>query len=412
MSAADSNKTDTPSQATIKEQLTETLSAYEKTSSSGKGAMCPTTKKSVFPCVVGSEGPFYVSLVTPSIHYTMGGAAINAAAEVLSNHRSSGIFGSRRPVARLFGAGEVTGGVHGNNRLGGNSLLECVVFGRIAGDRAATILQRQCSGISFDDWTTVQLREVREGDVYGHGSKVLRFNLPGSLQPSGLTLGQFVGIRSEWDGRQLVGYYSPITLPNDYGVIGLLARVDKGTLKDWIGSLTPGDTVQIRGFGGLQILRMPSKGCFMFNNTPIRKIAMIAGGTGIAPMLQLIRAALKQPYCTPGNISSLNLVYAAEEFDELTYRNILLQYEADHPKHFNLHFVVNNPPPGWIGGVGFVSEQVLSRHIQRPSADLLVVICGPPVMQRVVKSILQSQGYDMDRVRTVDETSSGPSAKL
>jgi succinate dehydrogenase/fumarate reductase flavoprotein subunit len=71
-SATDSNKSDTPSQATIKEQLTEALSAYEKVAKSGKGAVCPTTNKSVFPCVVGTEGPFYVSLVTPSIHYTMG----------------------------------------------------------------------------------------------------------------------------------------------------------------------------------------------------------------------------------------------------------------------------------------------------------------------------------------------------
>ena len=399
-----------PSVSSLVDSLQSTLAEYRKVSEV-KGAICPKTAKRVFPCVIDTEGPFYVSLVTPSIHYTMGGAAINAAGEILSDHQSSGIFGSRRPIQRLFGAGEVTGGVHGNNRLGGNSLLECVVFGRTAGDRAATILQRHNSGISFDEWSTVQVREIREGDVYGHGSKVLRFNLPGSLQSSGLTLGQFVGIRSEWDGRQLIGYYSPITLPNDYGVIGILARVDKGVLKDWINSLAPGDHVEIRGFGGLQILRMPSKGCFVFNSQPIRKIAMIAGGTGIAPMLQIIRAALKQPYCDAGGIDSLNLIYAAEEYDELTYRNILLKYEEDHSSTFKLHFVVNNPPPGWIGGVGFVSEQVLSKHIQRPSPDLLVVICGPPVMQRVVKSILQAQGYNMDQVRTVDETG-GPSAKL
>lgn len=44
-------------------------------------------------------------------------------------------------VSGLYGAGEVTGGVHGNNRLGGNSLLECAVFGRIAGQNAADMAQ-------------------------------------------------------------------------------------------------------------------------------------------------------------------------------------------------------------------------------------------------------------------------------
>lgn len=71
-----------------------------------------------------------VMIVTPAVHYTMGGVAINTQCQML---RSDGL-----PIPGLFGAGEVTGGLHGNNRLGGNSLLECVVFGRIAGRAAAT----------------------------------------------------------------------------------------------------------------------------------------------------------------------------------------------------------------------------------------------------------------------------------
>jgi hypothetical protein len=108
-------------------RLRETLQQYEQ--SSRNGSLCPLTGKSVFPSVVGPEGPYYVAAVTPTIHYTMGGCRISAGAEVLE--ASSG-----RAIEGLFGAGEVTGGVHGGNRLGGNSLLECVVFGRVAGERA------------------------------------------------------------------------------------------------------------------------------------------------------------------------------------------------------------------------------------------------------------------------------------
>jgi Aspartate oxidase len=61
----------------------------------------------------------------------MGGISINAAGEV--QEKLSGHFGSHRHIRGLYAAGEVTGGVHGNNRLAGNSLLECCVFGRIAG---------------------------------------------------------------------------------------------------------------------------------------------------------------------------------------------------------------------------------------------------------------------------------------
>ncbi len=67
--------------------------------------------------------------VTPSVHYCMGGLAFSERAEVLDT--------AQQPIPGLFAAGEVTGGLHGANRLGGNSLLECVVFGRIAGENAS-----------------------------------------------------------------------------------------------------------------------------------------------------------------------------------------------------------------------------------------------------------------------------------
>ncbi|KAH6629142.1 FAD binding domain-containing protein [Boeremia exigua] len=72
------------------------------------------------------ESVVYVGQVTPIVHYTMGGVLINAQSEVVTEHGA--------PIAGLWGAGEITGGIHGGNRLGGSSLLECVVFGRIAGD--------------------------------------------------------------------------------------------------------------------------------------------------------------------------------------------------------------------------------------------------------------------------------------
>lgn len=65
---------------------------------------------------------FYVGEVTPVVHFCMGGIKISINGEVLKK--------SGTPVRGLFAAGEVTGGVHGANRLGGSSLLECVVFGR------------------------------------------------------------------------------------------------------------------------------------------------------------------------------------------------------------------------------------------------------------------------------------------
>ncbi len=75
------------------------------------------------------KAPFYAIKVTPGIHHTMGGLKIDAEAHVLKANGEK--------ISGLFAAGEVVGGVHGGNRLGGNAVADFVVFGRIAGKSAA-----------------------------------------------------------------------------------------------------------------------------------------------------------------------------------------------------------------------------------------------------------------------------------
>ncbi|ORY01525.1 Flavocytochrome c [Basidiobolus meristosporus CBS 931.73] len=107
------------------EHLTKTLQDYDD---SLHGKLTDPYGKTVFPGSFIDGGPYYYAVITPSIHYTMGGVKINSNTQVL---RSDG-----QPIPGLFAAGEVTGGVHGKNRLAGNSLLECVVYGRISGASA------------------------------------------------------------------------------------------------------------------------------------------------------------------------------------------------------------------------------------------------------------------------------------
>ena len=74
-------------------------------------------------------GPFYVARLWPKVHHTMGGLVIDKNAQVMGF--------DLKPVKGLYAAGEVTGGVHGGVRLGGDAMADCIVFGRIAGKNAA-----------------------------------------------------------------------------------------------------------------------------------------------------------------------------------------------------------------------------------------------------------------------------------
>merc|ERR1711937_906615 len=89
------------------------------------------------------EGPFIAGVVTPVLHYTMGGLGITPEGHLLSTDGST--------IPGVFAAGEIVGGIHGDNRLGGNALTECVVFGRAAGATIAKGLSQQTQGQAADN---------------------------------------------------------------------------------------------------------------------------------------------------------------------------------------------------------------------------------------------------------------------
>uniref|UniRef100_A0A0G4G8H0 fumarate reductase (NADH) n=1 Tax=Chromera velia CCMP2878 TaxID=1169474 RepID=A0A0G4G8H0_9ALVE len=107
--------------------LESTLRRYSESAERGEDSF----GKKVFPVkAFDPNKKVMIAKITPAIHYTMGGLKINPFSQVQGENAE--------PILGLFAAGEVTGGVHGKNRLAGNSLLECVVFGRISGKAAAS----------------------------------------------------------------------------------------------------------------------------------------------------------------------------------------------------------------------------------------------------------------------------------
>ncbi|CAM4465144.1 flavocytochrome c [Shewanella livingstonensis] len=105
--------------------LTETVARYNSLVSSGKDT---DFERPNLPRAL-NEGNYYAIEVTPGVHHTMGGVMIDTKAEVVN--------AQKQVIPGLYGAGEVTGGVHGANRLGGNAISDIITFGRLAGEEAA-----------------------------------------------------------------------------------------------------------------------------------------------------------------------------------------------------------------------------------------------------------------------------------
>ena len=111
------------------EVLKQTMADWKK----GKDAKKDAFGRADMPRDLAT-GPFYAIAVTPAVHHTMGGIKIDSKTQVYDQKGNV--------IPGLFAAGEVTGGVHGGNRLGGNAQADIVVFGRIAGQQAYIFAQQ------------------------------------------------------------------------------------------------------------------------------------------------------------------------------------------------------------------------------------------------------------------------------
>jgi len=164
--------------------LNATFEEYNKNAKDGKDQY---GKKFFQNAPYRTDDYFYVAIVCPVVHYCMGGLRVSPATEVETT--------SGKPIPGLWAAGEVMGGTHGLNRLGGSSLLDCVVFGRVSGVEASRYLLQ--SLIKGDSKAYGRLSNVT-GHL-GSGKTVV------SVDPSS----KRVTIDINWEGGSSVNTPSP-----------------------------------------------------------------------------------------------------------------------------------------------------------------------------------------------------------
>lgn len=105
----------------------------------------------------------------------------------------------------------------------------------------------------------------------------------------------------------------------------------------------------------------------------MKKIGMVAGGTGITPMLQIIRAILKDPK----DKTELWLIFANQTEEDILLRKEL---EAIPKERFHLYFTLDRPPEAWTGGIGFINPDMCRQNLPPPDRDTMLFVCGPPPM--------------------------------
>ncbi|KAI9455846.1 ferredoxin reductase-like C-terminal NADP-linked domain-containing protein [Russula earlei] len=212
---------------------------------------------------------------------------------------------------------------------------------------------------------------LKEKIIVSPNTAIYRFALPHSNDILGLPIGQHISLSAEINGKEIMRSYTPTSSDDDLGHFDLLIKAI--SLATFL-SLKSATKIRVKG----------PKGLFNYSPSLSREIGMIAGGTGITPMLQIIRAALKNPQ----DQTRLSLIYANVNYDDILLKKELDELAAKYPFRFRVHYVLNNPPPGWTGGVGFVSKEQIETHLPDSDDNIKILLCGPPPMMTAMKKHL------------------------
>uniref|UniRef100_A0A8C2RPW1 FAD-binding FR-type domain-containing protein n=1 Tax=Capra hircus TaxID=9925 RepID=A0A8C2RPW1_CAPHI len=165
-----------------------------------------------------------------------------------------------------------------------------------------------------------------------HNTKRFRFALPTAHHVLGLPVGKHVYLSARIDGNLVIRPYTPVTSDEDQGYVDLVIKVylkgvhpkfpEGGKMSQYLDSLKIGDMVEFRGPSGL----------------------LTYAGKGITPMLQLIRAILKDPE----DPTQCSLLFANQTEKDIILREDLEELQARHPNRFKLWFTLDHPPEGAV----------------------------------------------------------------
>ena len=222
---------------------------------------------------------------------------------------------------------------------------------------------------------------------------LLTFRLP-SNQSLGLTVGQHVLVRARRDGKEIVRPYTPITRPDEKGLVQLLVKVyEKGNITRVLQDMKVGDSLEFKGPAG--VIEYKGQGLFRIGKElrGVRKVLLVGGGTGITPLYQVIQNIVENQK----DDTELFLLYANATYDDILLKKQLDAYALTGK--LKIYFTLDKPKENWDGGIGYVSVEMLKNHGPAAGQDTIALLCGPPPMVRSVESHLKTLGFSPESIK-------------
>lgn len=234
-------------------------------------------------------------------------------------------------------------------------------------------------------------------DSLSHDTVKFTFALQKETMKLGLPIGQHISLRfQDKTGKRHQRSYTPVTGDETPGKVSFVIKVykagvhpkfpDGGKMSQHLDSLSIGDTIEMKGPKGhleylgrgkftVKLMRKP------LETRKAKHFGMIAGGTGITPMLQVLHAIFRD---SKDKTTTASLLFANQTEDDILVREELEALAKEFPGRFKLHYTLDRPPAsGWKYSTGFVNKDMVQDRVLSKGAtndETQILMCGPPPM--------------------------------
>jgi ferredoxin-NADP reductase len=204
--------------------------------------------------------------------------------------------------------------------------------------------------------------------------------------------GQHVDVRlTAEDGYQAQRSYSIASAPEDKNLMLTVDRIEDGEVSPYLTDvLKVGYQVELRG---------PIGGYFVWkgddNQNDGSPLLLVAGGSGIAPLMAMVRHRANSNKKVP-----TKLLYSSRSYEEVIYREELEGLMANDPSLRIIHTLTRQQPPNWTGHRRRIDREILAEAAWRPEEKPIAYTCGPTALVETVANLLLELGYEPERIKT------------
>lgn len=230
------------------------------------------------------------------------------------------------------------------------------------------------------------------------------FDLPkgakaGTFTASAVVVKAAEGLKDD-KGKEVIRPYTPVSAPDQVGELDFLVKeYPNGNMSKHFAALKPGDKLAIKG-------PIPK---WKYEANQFEEIALLAGGSGITPMWQLINTIASDK----SDKTKVTLVYSNKTEQDILLRERFDALAKSNPEQFNIVYGLDNAPPNFGGFEGYLTADIAKQHLPDPARGekVHVFVCGPPGQMKALSGpkgknftqgelsgILKELGYTSDQV--------------